>query len=341
MNKWVINIAFLLSAPNVMGQAINNHTQYIVHLPLVNPAAIVQKSSINGALFYKQQWVGFEGAPSSLFANFNMPLHKANSYLGGTLENDAVGVTNRFKFRAIYAYKAIFNDYSFFSLSLNPGIESVQSKLGEVRTDYENDPLFGGQTVKMTSINTGFGAYYYASRFYLGFTAAQLFYNTFESISAGNNQGKTTFDARQIPMMFHGGWRTDLNPLFTLEPSALVRYSGANPLQADINAMLLYRRKMGIAITYRTSNQVVVGFNIQASRDWRITYAYNTQLGAQLANNNSGSHEIGVVFGADNVRSTRVNLPGQIKKYKRINARRLKREPVFNPGGKRKKQPYS
>jgi type IX secretion system PorP/SprF family membrane protein len=340
--KKLLGILFLGSTFGAMAQSADNPGQYVVHLPLVNPAAIVQKQSMNGALFYKQQWVGFEGAPANLFANFNMPLHAANSFVGATLENNSIGVTNRFKFRGIYAYKVTLSDNSYFSLALNPGIESLQSNFDEVKTDYENDPLFGGQAVNMTSFNSGFGAYYYASKFYAGLAIPQLLYNRFEAVSPGVNKGKLGFDSKQIPLHLMGGWRTDINPLFSFEPSVMLRYTPSNPVQADINAMVVYRRKIGLGLMYRTSNQLAAGLNVQVSRDWKIAYAYHTQLGGQLANFNSGSHEIGIVFGADNVRTARVNLPGQIRKYKRKQKRKSrKEEPQLNPGGKLKKQPFS
>lgn len=333
-------ISMLLSVLLTGAQSADNPSQYVVHLPMINPAAIVHKPAMNGALFYKQQWVGFEGAPTTVYANFNLPIHNFSSYVGASLSNRSVGVTNRFSFSGIYAYKGVLSDNAYFSLALSPGVEAIQSNYGDIRTDYENDPLFGGQAVNMTSINTGFGAFFFHSRYFAGLSIAQLFHNSFEAVSAGSNQGKLSFDAKQIPLALHGGWRTDIGPLFSIEPSSVVRYISGNPLQVDVNAMVLYRRKMGILLGYRTANQLVLGFNVQAGRDWRIAYAYHTQLGGALSTANSGSHEIGIVFGADNLRTTRVNMPGQVKRYKR-KLKRNEKEPIYNPGGKLKKQPFS
>ena len=57
-------------------------SQYLIHQPFVNTASITKSGAQNAALIFKQQWIGYQGAPTSLFMNFNMPLKSASRFGG-------------------------------------------------------------------------------------------------------------------------------------------------------------------------------------------------------------------------------------------------------------------
>ncbi len=335
---------------SVTGQQSPEVSQYILHQPFVNTASIAKSGAQNGAFIFKQQWLGYEGAPSSLFMNFNMPLKSADRFAGVMLSNDNIGIHNNVRLSGIYAHRFRIDRKSFFSLSAAPGLEFIQSDYTQIETDFANDPIFAGSATSLFSLNMGASAFYFNKKFYAGIAFPTLLDNRFESVNGGTNQGKIGFDYKQVPINFTAGWKKDLGKFFTIQPSMLVRYEIASAMQFDINALAEYREVVGFGLSYRSTKALVVLANYRINKLFKVGYAFNTQIGSQLASYHSGTHEIALLYGIENGRQTRINLPRKIKKYrkKKMRERRKalkklqKEEPELNPGGKRnKKQPYS
>ena len=177
-----------------------------------------------------------------------------------------------------------------------------------------------------------------------------IFYNHFEAVQGGDNKGKIGFDYRRLPINLSAGWKKDVGKFITLQPSLLVKYEVASALQVDINAMAEYREQIGFGLSYRTTNSMVVLANYRINKLFKVGYAFNTQLGSQLTNYHAGTHEIALIYGIENGRQTKINLPRKIKQYRKKKVKEQKKalkklqkeQPKLDPGGKReKKQPYS
>ncbi|MCB0481109.1 MAG: type IX secretion system membrane protein PorP/SprF [Flavobacteriales bacterium] len=354
MKSLVLYVALIFGVLTAFGQKIPETSLYILHQPFVNPASVSKYGSMSGAFSFKQQWVGYEGAPQSLFANFNMPL-KRDRTAGGLISNDKLGIHNTFKIQGLYAQKFRIDRTSFFSLAVTPGIDLLQNDYAAVQTDYANDPLFSGNSVSMFSVNMGAGGYYYAKKLYAGIAIPEFFYNHFEAVNPGENKGKLTLNLKNMPLYFMGGWKTDVGKFITLKPSSMVRYQPGSALQVDVTCLAEYREQIGFGITYRTLNSLNFIASYQINRDFKVGYGYNTQLGSQLNTYNSGTHEIGLMFGTGNMKRSNVNLPKKIKKYKKAKLKEIQKAMKatekerkkkdkdavpLEPGGKRKKQPY-
>ncbi len=328
--------------------------QYQLHPPLVNPAAISLKNSINGALLIQRQWMGHEDAPTTFYLNANAPLINEDNMVGILVVNDNISIHNVFKFSAIYSRKFHLDRGSFFSLALSPGLELIQSDYSQIYTDYSGDPLFAGQAVTQTSFNSGFGAYYYNKRFYAGVSVPRLLYNYQEGSGNGETASKTTVNLNQMPLYLNMGWKKDLGPIITFKPSAMVRYQEGSPIQIDINALFEYREKIGVGVSYRTMNTLNILANYKLPGDFHLGYAYSMQFGSQLNPYHNGSHEIMLIYGMGNTSRTNIDLPGQVRNYRKQKDKDFKKSKrragkgkkdgkvKGAPGGTRdRKQPYS
>ncbi len=345
-------VTYLLSLSAVVGFAQQSPevSQYVLHQPFVNTASIAKSGAQNGAFIFKQQWLGYEGAPSTFFMNFNMPLKSADRFGGIMLSNENIGIHNNVRLSGIYAQRFRIDRQSFFSLSAAPGLEFIQSDYTQIETDFGNDPVFMGGANSLFSVNMGASGYYFNKKFFAGLALPTLFYNHFESVNAGDNKGKIGFDYRRLPVNISAGWRKDLGKFITLQPSLLVKYELASAMQIDINALAEYREIVGFGVSYRTTQSLVFMANYLINKLFKVGYAFNTQLGSKLATHHSGTHEIGLLYGIENGRQAKINIPKKIKKIRKKKIKEQKKahkklqkdEPPLNPGGKRdKKQPYS
>lgn len=268
-------------------------TQYMVHHPLINPAAVGAFENLNGALFYRAQWVGFDGAPNVAGFNVNSPIGNGNSNIGLTLINDRIGVNNTTDVSANYAYSIKTSLKTKLSFGLSATLRMNQSNYADVETNGVVDPSFQSNSPTLMMPNFKFGTYFNSRKFYIGFAIPNLLHN--EIVNNGGYSGKTSFDFTQMHLYLHTGYKFELNEKFDLNISTLIKQVAGAPIQDDINVLAEYMKKFGLGFSYRTSNEIAALAQFRINDMFKVAYSYDYTLN-NLGNYSSGSHEIMVVF---------------------------------------------
>ena len=147
MKKLFVVCSVVLSVFQVQAQNQFHLGQYAIHQPFINPASIGSFNEINMALVYKNQWVGFEGAPQLGGFNYNMPLGKQQkNYIGLTGIMDKVGINSSTEISGSYAYKIKTGDNSRLIFGMSASLNLVKANLSEISTIDANDPLYSGNS---------------------------------------------------------------------------------------------------------------------------------------------------------------------------------------------------
>jgi len=264
-------------------------SQYMVHQPFINPAAMGAFENLNGALFYKNQWVGFDGAPKLQGININTPLGKGNNLVGFTFVNDQIGVNTNMDISGSYAYKIKTSAKSNLTFGLSATMKLIQSDYANVETPI-NDPLFQANSPMLVMPNFKFGTYFNTAKFYVGFAMPNLLHNDVQYVG-GEFVGNTSFDIEQTHFYLHSGYKFVLNEKMDLNSSVLFKQVAGAPFQTDINILYEYNRKFGIGVSYRTSKEIIALAQFRINNMFKLAYAYDFNLG-ELNNYSSGSHEI-------------------------------------------------
>jgi|TARA_B110000238_G_C16096609_1_gene426387 type IX secretion system PorP/SprF family membrane protein len=315
---WVV----LVFSLGMKAQRELSTSQYMLHPTFLNPAAVVTKSGKSGGFVFQKQWVGFDGAPTTLLLNYNSPLKNQDNTVGGIIINDRVGVHSKYKIMVLYAHKFRIDRTSFFSFGITPGIDLIQSNYSQAKTDFANDPIFSTQNRSLFSLNMGFGAYYYNNKYWFGVSVPELFYNRF---TGSGDDTALNFSLEEMTYQCVVGWKTDLSKLITFKPSVLMKYQLESSLQVDLNAMFEYKEEIGVGVSYRSLSSLNFLANYKINRDFKVGYAFSMQIGSELNNYNSGSHELMVVYGVGNNKKANVNLPKRIKKYRKKKLKEIKK----------------
>jgi len=268
-------------------------SQNMMHQPLINPSVIGSYSNLNGALFYKNQWTGFEGAPEIGGFSINTPLNKNNHSLGLTLINDKIGISNIKDLSLSYAYKLKFNENNYVTFGLAGTMIMMQSNLGQLDVIQAGDPLFQSDTRTFTMPNAKFGAYYFRNNFYFGFAVPNILKNKIET--SGIAAGATSFDASNIHYYAHSGYQFKLNEVFKTNLSVLLKQVSGAPLQIGVNGQVVYKDLLGAGVSYRTSKELVAMLNYRINPQLKFGYAYDYNMGL-IGTYSNGTHELIIVF---------------------------------------------
>lgn len=277
---------------------IGNYTQaqqtpvfsdYYYNQTLINPAysGVYSKTEISISNFgYLNQ---FEGSPKTFSGVFNTPISKYNVGLGGGFISDQIGVTSINTIFVSYAYKLYFRnknaqgrwwneDANVLSFGLTTGISFFNENLSEL--EIQGDPDFEND-VNVTIPSFGFGILYNRNKFYLGFSAQNLFSGSFSSEK--NINIKT-------PYYIYGGYKWYFNNLeeIQFQPSILAKFVSGAPTQFDFNFSANYKNKIEIGAGYRTSSSFNALIGFYFLENWRFAYSYTAIIKNSPLNNTSG-----------------------------------------------------
>ncbi len=322
MNKQLYNsclsfaliLFFVLLAGNVdlKAQQEVRYSQYMFNGLLLNPAYAGSSGVANVSAFYRTQWTGLDGAPTSISLSANGALGGEDQIgVGGFLEYDDIGLHNNIRIFGTYAYHLSIGEGKL-GIGLQAGGTLFSSDLSQaelVETPGADDPVFQNDVSRFLP-NFGVGLYYHTEKFYAGVSVPQLLENRLKS-----GESSISLVGQQYRhFYFTAGVVLEVNESFKVIPSTMVKAVPVNaPVQMDFNVNLMFNDAFWIGGSVRLSEDFdpesvygLVGF--QLKKGLRIGYSYDLTL-SDLADYNNGSHEIGIGFDFGGGRDRRFITP--------------------------------
>lgn len=260
-------------------------TQYMYNTINVNPAYAGTRGVASAFGLYRAQWVGLEGAPTSIAASVNTPLNDNKMGLGISLMNDRIGIVSETNISIDYSYIMKLNSKYKLALGVKSTANLMDVDYSRLNIHDENDAHFQQNINNRLKPNFGTGAYLFSDKFYAGISASNLLRNDFRDILENRVENKR--------LNFYGivGYVVDMNNYWKFKPALLTKMVSGAPLQADISANFMYNNRLVLGAAYRldAAASAMVGFQI--SQGLFAGYAYDIET-TNLRKFNSGSHEV-------------------------------------------------
>jgi len=289
----------ILFVDNNHAQNQMNVAQYMFHQSFINPAAAGSYEDLNAALLVRQQWVGFDGAPKLNAFNVNMPLLKAS--VGLSVMHQKIGVHKNTQLFASYAYRVKMATDQYLSFGISAGVLLIRDDYNSVNANEGNDVAFMMDESE-TRADFQFGMYYFSNNYYIGLAIPSLLNNQiyFDPVE---REEKPDYNPKYYHYYLQGGYEFELNQDWDLNVSSLLKYLVNNPLDADFNSQVRYRKTYGAGFSYRTTDEILAFVNVRLNRMFKVGYAYQYSFGFERKKLNS--HEVMLIFSIDQpVRAT-------------------------------------
>ena len=292
-----LNIAFLFLAiviQPVLSQQDPLSSQYMFNTLTYNPGIAGTSGMICATALNRQQWVGFEGAPSTTVFNVNAPVSpfKIKSGVGLLVESDNVGFDKDINISGSYSYL----------LDLGPGTLGIGLSLGmlnktltptweipsgDSHTPASGDPLIPENKESYVAFDAGLGLYFKADKYYAGLSITHI------------NQPEIKYSKGTPYVSRHyyltAGYVLQLpNPSLELLPSVFA-FSDGKVAQFTITSLIRYNKKVWGGVSYRAGDAMIgiVGFELY--NGLRLGYAYDFTM-SDMNKNSNGSHEFMVNY---------------------------------------------
>ena len=219
---------------------------------------------------YRNQWVGFSGAPKTFLFCADAPIKALHGGGGIKFINDQLGNFNFTKVGAAYSYHLRLGKKGLLGVGL-------EGELGQTFVTSNWLTPFGTVITNPNTINTnynfGLGSYYRTERLYIGISSTNLLSPKYY-LTAGYD--------------FHFFSR------IKVVPSVLIK-SGAAVTTIEPNLTVHWNNMIWVGTSYRLQDAIVVmagfGLHISKSSTLKIGYAYNIGTSDLKAYHNN-THEL-------------------------------------------------
>ncbi len=273
-------------------QRAPHFTQYFFDQLSFNPAVAGSEPGFSASLIYRQQWVGFSGAPATGVINLHQPLNQINSGVGLSILTDQIGNFKTISAAPCYAYKiqsglkSIHFGLSpvFTSFSVNDNWSAVDGKINDSAIPQTGKTAFG--------FDFNAGIYLRAGKYYGGFSVVNVIGNRIKSI----NQNITPCMFAQAGYLF----KLPFSESIDWNVGFLYSSSFSNPAtsQIEICASGQIKEAFSIGVNYRNGDSFAPTLGYQkyiSSGKIKVGYAYDYSTSI-LKKANTGSHEIAISY---------------------------------------------
>ncbi len=282
----IVTICLLMVSVVGFAQQESHFTQFMYNKMFLNPAFASARDVPTLTGIYRNQWIGFDGAPKSMLLSFDSPFFSKRVGFGLSIANETKGTLNRTLARLAYSYAVIRTDDMALRIGLNGSLHYFQNKPNDPAV-FVRDP--GDPSVvaaNVTKGNVGAGIYFDYQNFYLGASLPSILKNT---IGVNTFSSLTALESQHIYLMT--GILIPLSKSVVLRPSAIAKIVKNTPFDFDANLSVMFNQRLSVGVSYRHEDSVDLTAFLQISKKLGLGLGYDFTTSA-LSTTNSGSIEV-------------------------------------------------
>ncbi len=294
MNRIFTLLFFLTFCTIAWGQQEPQYTQFMHTKQLVNPAYVGSRGNTCVKGLYRNQWLGFKGAPVSQAVMFNMPFFDPRVGFGVNLQHHTIGVIENWEADLAYSYDLTNQEDLSIRFGINGTIRQFSLDFGDPDLFIRNindESITRGEQFNTLEGDVGAGLYISYEEYYFGVSVPNILSNVI-----GNNEDNPSV-ANEDPHFYAmaGGLIPISDSKLALFPNALFKYVQGAPWELGLNLSLMFDNKFTFGGSYRLSNEnsdsVDLLFHFQATQNFGLGISYDYPL-FEIVDHTSGTIEI-------------------------------------------------
>jgi type IX secretion system PorP/SprF family membrane protein len=278
--KLAITFGMILSF-QLNAQQDPQFTQYFDNALFVNPAYAGSTNMLTATTIHREQWVGFEGRPSSTTISLHSPLTYESVGLGITAVRDVIGPLSQTMFYGDFSYSLKLTDKSKLSFGLKAGLNVISSQTSLLQTTQSNDINLMTNLRSRINPNFGFGIYYHTPKFFAGLSTPKLIEQSLDGTEK-NKEKRHYFGILGAVIPVSSNWK--------IRPTSQVKATIGAPISIDLSVAGIYQDKIWFGSMYRLNAAFGIFAQYQISPSFRIGLASDFST-TQIRKYNYGTYE--------------------------------------------------
>ncbi|MBX2829349.1 MAG: type IX secretion system membrane protein PorP/SprF [Flavobacteriaceae bacterium] len=298
-------ITMALCTSDVWAQQDSQYTQYMYNTQTINPAYAGSRGVFGLTGLYRNQWIGLDGAPETFNFSLNSPVGELERVgLGLNFTKDQLGPADESTITGDFSYAIPLNDNNVkLAFGIKGGINLLNVDYSILNIYNPDDALqqFNIDDRLTPIVGAGF-LLHNDETWYFGMSVPNFLETThFDDSSVSNATEKAA-------LYTIGGYVFQIADNTKFKPAVLGKFVAGSPAALDFSANFQFYDKFTIGAAYRldAAFSALAGFKVTDGLFLGYSYDYGIQ---ELANYNSGSHEVFLRFELGGGRTARFLSP--------------------------------
>lgn len=276
MKKYILLLAFGLSALVGFSQQESQFTNFMHNYLSLNPAYAGAREVPSMTALYRNQWLGFEGAPISQVLSFNTPIFKKRVGFGASLLHRSAGITANWSAQVAYSYSLQVTDDLGFRVGMHGALRHIGINFADeaaVIRDQRDPSTAMSTNMSQYAGNFGVGLFATYKDAYFGASIPNMLPN-----EIGFNETSSVV-AEEIPHIYAmAGATFRVSDKIRLRPALLGKFVTGAPFDLDVNVSFIFEKDASVGLSYRAG-----GSGVGESIDLLFYYQLSPKIGAGLA----------------------------------------------------------
>ncbi|MFW5753829.1 MAG: PorP/SprF family type IX secretion system membrane protein [Marinilabiliaceae bacterium] len=287
----LLSILFFCLPKETRGQQDHLMTHYMNNPLILNPAYAGNRNSIAIDVYSRQQWSGFDGAPSSYYGGIHAPVNNSMASIGGTLYSDHAGpvMNNRLSFD--YAYMVRTSRRSFLSLGLRAGMSHLNIGLDKLDLIDSEDPAFQQGIHNEFRPSTGFGLVFLRPAWFFGASFPHL---PFTEVPWASDMAEDYSHPGQY--ILSGGFYFHPTNELTVKMTGMHRIRETGPPVTDVGIQARYIERFRASANFRPARAASLVLGMQIHPTMGVSYAVEVPMDRLEGRAGFLNHEISLTF---------------------------------------------
>ena len=285
--KNILTLILILTCFLIAAQQIPLNSLYYQNLYMVNSAEVGKNKNLEFHLSHRQQWVGFEGAPTTTWFSAQKKINR-NLNFGVRFNYDQISFFEKLQFDASTSYLLKIDKNNELTLGLSVGV--IQGSLvmnNMVATDY-SDELLLNNGVNGVGFHSDFGiAYSLNKKLNVGISFPNLFTTSFNLEPLNMDQ---TYDYKTHRILYIS-YEFSMSSDVKFTPILLSRKAVGLSNQIDLIGNFNFQDNYWGGLGFRQQGGFLVNLGFSPVNNLKLTYSYEFN-NSNIASFSSGSHEI-------------------------------------------------
>jgi len=285
-------LCFFLLVHLVHAQQNAQFTNFLFNSFALQPAQAGLNKCLDARVGYRNQWVGFENNPRTVFISAHQRIDKISREkgiihgVGLVLEADNTGFTSRTTMNAVYAIHVPITRKTRISFGVGLGALQYRFDASGVRVLGPNtgvDPAIDNSQAEFSFPDIKAGIWLYNKYWFAGLSGHHVTGHTFDNIGA-DLQIQPNFNL-MAGRIFSGG-----NKLSYI-PATQLKFTGNSTPSIDVNFWVDYDDAIALGVAFRSEDAVAGMLKFSFLDYFTVAYAYDITY-SRVRLGSSNSHEI-------------------------------------------------
>jgi type IX secretion system PorP/SprF family membrane protein len=295
MKKYIIAFNLLVSVL-VFSQSEPKLSIFSYNPLQYNPAYAGAFDGLSITGLYSSQWVGFDGAPKTLFFSAHSNVIEREIGVGVNITSDKLGPVQENQIVGNFAYNIFLNDDVSLNLGLKAGLDNYNLDYRILTIENPQEAVIFEGSLNQYSPIVGAGFYLSNPNAYIGVSVPNLLktnYYTGSQISIANTKPNYFLTA---------GYKFYLQDEVYLIPNILTRVTSGAPVCNLISLNLDYQNTLMFSMNVQPTSSLGGFFGYRFENNLSIGYAYDSAIN-KFSTASGGCHTFYLNFRIDELLS--------------------------------------